>query len=79
MKVPSAVAQDENIKGERKHILIVVAGLTPAIITETLQFLTFAEPGKTLRYGDLMKRKVRLKISDIFVLYDFKRARYDYG
>jgi CRISPR-associated protein (TIGR02584 family) len=68
MKDRSVMAQDENIKGERKHILIVVAGLTPAIITETLQFLTFAEPGKTLRYGDLMKRKVRLKISDIFVL-----------
>ncbi len=67
-KFSSVVSHNENSRGEKKHILIVVAGLTPAIITETLQFLTFAEPGKTLRYEDLMKRKIRLKISDIFVL-----------
>ena len=59
---------NEDNTSERKHILIVVAGLTPGIITETLQFLTFAEPGKTLTYDDLKNRRVRLKISEVFVL-----------
>jgi CRISPR-associated protein Csx14 len=53
----------------RRHILIVVAGLTPAIITETLQFLTFGEPGRPLSYQDLSRgRDVRMKISEIFVV-----------
>ncbi|MDW8109985.1 MAG: CRISPR-associated ring nuclease Csm6 [Candidatus Kryptonium sp.] len=52
-----------------KHILVVAAGLTPAIITETLQFLLYCNPGGKLTFTHLSQNPtVKLRIDDIYII-----------